>query len=44
MQVLLEFCHIQMESSQWENLNHLFVVMFPSQPTLIVDLELQVKV
>ena len=24
MQVLLECCYILMESSQWENLNHLF--------------------
>ena len=24
MQVLLECCYIKMESSQWENLNHLF--------------------
>jgi hypothetical protein len=24
MQVLLECCYIQMESSQWENWNHLF--------------------
>jgi hypothetical protein len=34
MQVLLECCHIQMESSQWENWNNLFCcnVSFPTDP------------
>jgi hypothetical protein len=34
MHVLLECCHIQMESLQWENLNHLFCrnVSFPTDP------------
>jgi hypothetical protein len=44
MQELLECCHIQMEFHNGKIEIISFVVMFPSQPTLIVDLELQIKV
>jgi hypothetical protein len=40
MQELLECCHIQMEFHNGKIEIISFVVMFPSQPTLIVDLEL----